>query len=152
MSNIELYKEMILKNSQSPLNKNKILNCTHTSKGNNPLCGDSVELFANIKDKKIYEISFLGDGCAISIASASVLTQILKGKTIKQSYELIQKFNQMIESNIPFQEIKYLNNKHFELIKSFESISNFPMRRKCATLSWLTLDSALNKKKNIKLT
>ena len=54
MSNIELYKEMILKNSQSPLNKNKILNCTHTSKGNNPLCGDSVELFANIKDKKIF--------------------------------------------------------------------------------------------------
>ncbi len=152
MSNIELYKEIILKNSQSPFNKNKILDCTHTSKGNNPLCGDNVEMFANIKDKKIHEISFLGDGCAISIASASVLTQILKGKTIEQSYELIQKFNKMIESKQVFQEIKYLNNEHFDLIRSFESISNFPMRRKCATLSWLTLDSALNKKKNIILT
>ena len=152
MSNVELYREIILKNSQSPLNKNKISNCTHTSKGNNPLCGDRVELFANIKDKKIYEISFLGDGCAISIASASILTQILKEKTIEQSYELIQKFNQMVECKQVFQEIKYLNNNHFELIKSFESISNFPMRRKCATLSWLTLESALKKKKNIMLT
>tara|TARA_B100000886_G_scaffold254559_1_gene180104 strand:+ start:19688 stop:20146 length:459 start_codon:yes stop_codon:yes gene_type:complete len=152
MTKVEIYKDIVLKNSKAPLNNKVICPCTHSSIGNNPLCGDKIEMFANIKDKIISDVSFQGDGCAISIASASILTQILKGKNLSQCSELIQKFNQMIDKKESTHNFTYLSKDHYELFRSFQSISDFPMRRKCATLSWLTLDSALNNKKNIILT
>ena len=152
MTKVEIYKDIVLKNSKAPLNNKIISPCTHSSMCNNPLCGDKIEIFANIKDKIISDVSFRGDGCAISIASASILTQILKGKNLTQCSELIQKFNQMIEKKESIRNFTYLSKDHYELFSSFQSISDFPMRRKCATLSWLTLDSALNNNKNIILT
>ncbi len=152
MTKVEIYKDIVLKNSKAPLNNKIISPCTHSSMGNNPLCGDKIEIFANIKDKIISDVSFQGDGCAISIASASILTQILKGKNLTQCSELIQKFNHMIEKKESIRNFTYLSKDHYELFSSFQSISDFPMRRKCATLSWLTLDSALNNNKNIILT
>ena len=152
MTKVEIYKDIVLKNSKAPLNNKIISPCSHSSMGNNPLCGDKIEMFANIKDKIISEISFQGDGCAISIASASILTQILKGKNLTQCSELIQKFNQMIEKKQSINNFSYLSKEHYELFMSFQSVSDFPMRRKCATLSWLTLDSALNNEKTIILT
>jgi len=152
MTKVEIYKDIVLKNSKAPLNNKIISPCTHSSMGNNPLCGDKIEIFANIKDKIISDVSFQGDGCAISIASASILTQILKGKNLTQCSELIQKFNHMIEKKESIRNFTYLSKDHYELFSSFQSISDFPMRRKCATLSWLTLDSALNNKKTMILT
>ena len=86
MTKVEIYKDIVLKNSKAPLNNKIISPCTHSSMGNNPLCGDKIEMFANIKDKIISEISFQGDGCAISIASASILTQILKRKKFNSMF------------------------------------------------------------------
>ncbi len=132
----ELYQEFILEHNRSPRNFGKIEN-THFSEGYNPLCGDHYTVYLRIKDDKIEEISFEGKGCAISKASASMMTEILEGKTVEESLELFSKFYKLVEGE------KVENIGSLEILKG---VSKYPSRVKCATLAWHAMKSAINNK------
>ena len=148
MDNIEIYQQTILGHSKNPENF-KILNpCTHYAKSNNPLCGDKVEIFSNIKNDIAQNISFQGAGCAISIASASILTKVLSNKKLKESNIILVNFINMVENrNYSFD---YVNKQEQELLMTFSEIKKFPMRSKCATMCWTTFQDALNYDKYLK--
>ncbi|WP_169569017.1 Fe-S cluster assembly sulfur transfer protein SufU [Sneathiella limimaris] len=135
-----LYQEVILDHSKNPRNFGEISPCTHTGHGHNPLCGDTVTIFCNLDNNgTILEISFEGKGCAISMASASLLTDILKGKTVEQAKSLFSEFHQLVTSeqdnNDPSEEA--------ERLQILAGVRQFPMRVKCATLPWHALMAAL---------
>src|SRR6185436_7451702 len=92
----ELYQEIILDHNRKPRNRGDLNGPTHQADGNNPLCGDQVHVYLKLKHDKIEEISFVGSGCAISTASASLMTEVLKGKSIAEAEQLFQTFHQLI--------------------------------------------------------
>lgn len=142
MSELEIYQKIILEHSKDPKNF-KILNpCTHSSKGNNPLCGDKVEIFTNVENDSINEISFQGAGCAISMASASILTEVLLDKKVNEAKEVLDNFIKMINSN-NF-NFNGLNKEEQNLLLTFSEMKKFPMRSKCATMCWTTFAAAIN--------
>tara|TARA_B000000565_G_C23612626_1_gene311740 strand:+ start:63 stop:530 length:468 start_codon:yes stop_codon:yes gene_type:complete len=140
----ELYQEIILDHGKNPRNLRKTENFNKDAKGHNPLCGDKVHIFLKLNDnKKLEDISFEGQGCAISMASASIMTDLLKGKEEKEVKEIVNDFLEMIK------EKDKLNNKILEddektKLMCLSGVKNYPMRVKCATLSWHTLTSAIN--------
>ena len=139
----ELYQEIILDHGKNPRNVGKFENFNKDAKGHNPLCGDKVHLFLKLdENKKINDISFEGEGCAISMASASIMTDLMKGKNETEVKEIISKFLDMIKEK---DDIKSELLKDDEKIKlmSLGGVKNYPMRVKCATLSWHALTSAL---------
>ena len=109
MSEIGIYQQTILEHSKNPLNFKSLKTCTHQANGNNPLCGDKVEIFTNIKNNINDEICFQGAGCAISIASASILTKVLNKKSVQDSKNILENFIKMVE-NKEF-NFDLLNNK-----------------------------------------
>ena len=139
----ELYQEIILDHGKNPRNVGKFENFNKDAKGHNPLCGDKVHLFLKLdENRKINDISFEGEGCAISMASASIMTDLMKGKNETEVKEIISKFLDMIKEK---DDIKSELLKDDEKIKlmSLGGVKNYPMRVKCATLSWHALTSAL---------
>jgi nitrogen fixation NifU-like protein len=142
MSELEIYQKIILEHSKDPKNFKTLNPCTHSSKGNNPLCGDKVEIFTNVKNDLINEISFQGAGCAISMASASILTEVLLDKKVNQAKEILDNFIKMIESN-DF-DFNSLQNEEQNLLLTFSEMKKFPMRSKCATMCWTTFAAAIN--------
>ena len=139
----ELYQEIILDHGKNPRNVGKFENFNKDAKGHNPLCGDKVHLFLKLdENRKINDISFEGEGCAISMASASIMTDLMKGKKETEVKEIISKFLDMIKEK---DDIKSELLKDDEKIKlmSLGGVKNYPMRVKCATLSWHALTSAL---------
>lgn len=134
----ELYQEMILDHSKKPRNFREMSGADHVSEGFNPLCGDKIKLFMKIDKGIIKEICFQGSGCAISKASASMMTDSVKEKTIQEAEELFQKFHQML-SGVTVQDQAKLGK-----LSVFSGVCEFPMRVKCATLAWHTLRSALH--------
>ena len=143
MEPIELYQKNILDHSKNPQNFKILKPCTHHAKANNPLCGDKVEIFANIHEKNITQnITFQGAGCAISIASASILTQILLNKKLSDSKIILINFINMVE-NRDF-NFDLISEKEKHLIMTFSEIKKFPMRFKCATMCWATFQDAVN--------
>ena len=141
MEDLGIYQKVILEHSKNPLNFKTLSPCTHHSKGNNPLCGDQVELFINVKDNLTDEICFQGAGCAISMASASVLTQVLNKKKIEIANQIIKDFVLMVENKDC--DFSYLNDDEKELLMAFSEIKKFPMRSKCVSMSWSTFQAAL---------
>ena len=140
----ELYQEIILEHGKNPRNLRKTENFNKDAKGHNPLCGDKVHVFLKLNEnKKIEDISFEGSGCAISMASASIMTDLIKGKEEKQVKEIIEDFLEMIKEK---SELNSKNLKDDEKTKlmSLSGVKQYPMRVKCATLSWHTLTSAIN--------
>lgn len=135
----ELYQQVILDHNKSPRNFGKLKRANHTSEGYNPLCGDRVNLYVELEGEVIKDISFYGHGCAISKASASVMTTLVKGKSIAEAGELFKKFQQLITSD-PTAEIDL---EEFDKLAIFAGVREFPMRVKCAGLAWHTLKSAL---------
>ncbi|KAA0226592.1 SUF system NifU family Fe-S cluster assembly protein [bacterium] len=135
----ELYQQVILDHNKSPRNFGKLEQANHTSEGYNPLCGDRVNLYVELEGEVIKDISFYGHGCAISKASASVMTTLVKGKSIAEAGELFKKFQQLITSD-PTAEIDL---EEFDKLAIFAGVREFPMRVKCAGLAWHTLKSAL---------
>ena len=131
-----LYKELIFDHNKSPRNFREIEEATCCSDGYNPLCGDKVKLFLNIKDGKIEDISFTGKGCAISTASVSILTTVLKGRKIEEANVLFDNFINMLTG-------KSFEEKDVGKLIAFSGVKKFPVRIKCATLAWHTLKSAL---------
>ena len=142
----ELYQEIILDHGKNPRNFGKCKNFTNDAKGHNPLCGDKVHIYAQLdNDKKILDISFEGEGCAISLASASILTEILKGKDFNLAKTIIDNFLNLIKEN-KLITLNSLNDNQKTTLMSLSGVKDFPMRVKCATMAWHTLTSVLEKK------
>ena len=140
----ELYQEIILEHGKNPRNLRKTENFNKDAKGYNPLCGDKVHVYLKLnKNKKVEDISFEGSGCAISMASASIMTDLVKGKEEKQVKEIIEDFLEMMKEK---SELNSKNLKDDEKTKlmCLSGVKQYPMRVKCATLSWHTLTSAIN--------
>ena len=141
----ELYQEIILDHGKNPRNLRKTENFNKDAKGHNPLCGDKVHVYLKLdEDKKVQDISFEGQGCAISMASASIMTDLVKGKEKFEVKEIVKDFLEMIK------EKDKLNNKILEenektKLMCLSGVKQYPMRVKCATLSWHTLTSAIDK-------
>ena len=142
----ELYQEIILDHGKNPRNFGKCKNFTSDAKGHNPLCGDKVHIYAQLDgDKKILDLSFEGEGCAISLASASILTDILKGKDLNVANSIIDNFLNLIKEN-KLITVNSLDDNQKTTLMSLSGVKDFPMRVKCATMAWHTLSSVLDKK------
>ncbi len=143
----ELYQEIILDHGKNPHNLKKIENFNKEAQGHNPLCGDKVHIYLKLDDKKnIEDISFEGSGCAISMASASIMTDLLKNKKEKEVKEVVKDFLEMIKEKKEL-GTKLLKEDQKTKLMSLSGVKQYPMRVKCATLSWHTLTSALEGKK-----
>lgn len=132
----ELYQETILEHSRKPRNYGELPSASHKAEGYNPLCGDHYTIFVNLKNGAIAEVSFHGSGCAISKASASMMTQALKGKTEQEAEQIFTRFHDLVTGQ----------GNHAEEVGKlavFAGVSEFPLRVKCATLPWHTLRAAL---------
>ncbi len=142
----ELYQEIILDHGKNPRNFGKCRNFTSDAKGHNPLCGDKVHIYAQLdNEKKILDISFEGEGCAISLASASILTDILKGKDFNVAKTIIENFLNLIKEN-KLITLNSLSDNQKTTLMSLSGVKDFPMRVKCATMAWHTISSVLEKK------
>ena len=140
----ELYQEIILDHGKNPRNLRKSENFNKDAKGHNPLCGDNVHIFLKLdENKKIEDISFEGSGCAISMASASIMTELLNGKNEDQTKEIVNDFLEMIKNKDRLDNNNLDENEKTKLM-SLSGVKQYPMRVKCATLAWHTLTSAVN--------
>ncbi|MCZ6571779.1 MAG: SUF system NifU family Fe-S cluster assembly protein [Planctomycetota bacterium] len=138
----ELYQELILDHGRKPRNY-RALPDARSADGYNPLCGDEVHVFVKLDGNVVEDVSFQGQGCAISTASASLMTQMLKGKTVTEATELFQTFHDLVTGRKDDEESR---NKVGKLVVLL-GVRAFPVRVKCATLPWHTLQAALNEKK-----
>ena len=139
----ELYQELILEHGKNPRNLGKTDNFNKDAKGNNPLCGDNVHIFLKLNDqRKVEDISFEGSGCAISMASASIMTDLIKGKNDNEAKEIIEDFLGMIKEN-PELKTNLLKEDDKTKLMCLSGVKQYPMIVKCATLSWHTLVSAM---------
>ena len=139
----ELYQEIILEHGKNPRNLGKTENFNKDAKGNNPLCGDNVHVYLKLNDqRKVENISFEGSGCAISMASASIMTDLVRGKEEKEAKFLIEDFLEMIKEKSELAS-KNLSDDDKTKLMSLSGVKQYPMRVKCATLAWHTLTSAM---------
>lgn len=138
----ELYQQVILDHNNSPRNYGVIDNPSHYAEGDNPLCGDHIDLYVSVDDDIIKDVSFKGKGCAISKASASLMTSEIKGKTIEEANSIFEKFHDMITTN---SEVMIDIDK-FGKLAVLAGVKKFPLRVKCASLAWHTLSAALQQK------
>jgi len=148
----ELYQDIILEHGKSPRNFGKCEKYTHQAKGYNPLCGDQVHIYLKLNDeKKVEDLTFEGSGCAISIASTSIMTELVKGKKLDVTKKIIKAFMNMIKKT---DEIKSydLSDEQKTKIMSLSGVQQYPMRVKCATLAWHTLISAIDEKGSVATT
>ena len=142
----ELYQEIILDHGKNPRNKGKCEGYTNDAKAHNPLCGDKVHIYLKLNNEKsIEDLSFEGEGCAISLASASILTEVTKGKDLSFIKKLSEDFLNMIKNKKKI-TINSLTEDQVTTIASLSGVQEFPMRVKCATMVWHTLLSAVEKK------
>lgn len=139
----ELYQEVIIDHNRNPRNFHKMADATQCAEGYNPLCGDQLNLFLKITDGIIREASFEGSGCAISTASASLMTEALKGKTIQQVQTLFEDIHNVLTKD------GEINAEHLGKLIVLAGVKEFPARVKCATLAWHTLQNALTEQSNI---
>lgn len=134
----ELYQAVILEHNKKPRNFGRLDPCTHHADGHNPLCGDQLQLTLNIEDGRIADIKFEGSGCAIDVASASLMTGAVKGKTLAEAEQMAGEFRALVRG-----ELDAAAPHHLGRLTLFEGVRNLPMRVKCAVLPWATLSSAL---------
>ena len=143
----QLYQDIILEHGKSPRNFGKCDGYNHEAKGHNPLCGDQVQVYLKLNDKKKVEnLTFEGSGCAISMASTSIMTELVKGKSIDSSKNIISAFLNMIKNTTEIKSDE-LDEDQKTKIMSLSGVKQYPMRVKCATLAWHTLTSAIEGKK-----
>jgi nitrogen fixation NifU-like protein len=135
----ELYQEVILDHGKAPRNFRQIEDASHYAEGHNPLCGDRITVFVKAEAGVIEEIGFQGAGCAISTASASMMTEALKGKPVDECREIFAAFHELLTGERDVEESAALLGK----LQVFSGVREFPIRVKCATLAWHTLNSAL---------
>jgi nitrogen fixation protein NifU and related proteins len=133
----DLYQELILEHSKVPRNYRGMVEADHQAEGFNPLCGDRFTVYLHMDGDAIRDISFQGSGCAISKASASMMTQSLKGKTRGEAENLFRKFHELVTGR------GHPSEAEMGKLTVFSGVSEFPARVKCATLAWHTLQAAL---------
>ena len=142
----ELYQEIILDHGKNPRNKGKCDGYTNDAKAHNPLCGVKIHIYLKLNNEKIIEdLSFEGEGCAISLASASILTELTKGKDLSFTKKISDDFLNMIKNKTTI-TLNSLTEDQMTTISSLSGVQEFPMRVKCATMAWHTLLSAVEKK------
>lgn len=139
----ELYQEVILDHNKRPRNFHPVEPHSHEADGYNPLCGDKVTLQVNVKDGVIDDIGFQGDGCAISTASASLMTEALKGRSLKEAEALFQRFHDSMTAD------DATPDPELGKVAVLAGVRDYPMRVKCATLAWHTLQAAVNNQGDI---
>jgi len=141
----ELYQQVILDHNKKPRNFRKLESASNTAEGYNPLCGDHLIVYLNLEGDEVKEVSFEGSGCAISKASASMMTQAVKGKNKEQTERLFNEFHSMVTGELDEeQQENVLGN-----LKIFAGVRDFPVRVKCATLPWHTLRAAMNNEQTV---
>ncbi len=133
----DLYQDLVLEHSKYPRNFRVLANATHQAEGYNPLCGDHFTVYLDMDGDRIREVSFQGTGCAISKASASIMTQALKGRSTAEAEELFEKFHNVVTGETGANGLGKL--------AAFAGVSEFPARVKCATLAWHTVRAALQR-------
>ena len=136
----DLYQDVILEHSKAPRNFKVLAEADHKAEGFNPLCGDRFTIYVTLEGDAIKDVSFQGAGCAISKASASMMTQSVKGKTLAEAEKIFERFHDMVTGHKPSSEEETELGK----LTVFSGVSEFPVRVKCATLAWHTLKSALD--------
>jgi nitrogen fixation protein NifU and related proteins len=141
----DLYQEVILEHNKNPRNFREIENATHTADGHNPLCGDALKVYLNIENNQVTDVAFKGSGCAISKASASMMTQAVKGKTKAEAETLFSEFQKMVTGELDIET----DDNSLGKLKIFAGVLEFPARVKCASLSWHTVHAALNDKEEV---
>jgi len=132
----DLYQELILEHSKKPRNFRLLESANHKAEGFNPLCGDHFTVYLDVKDGAIHDVGFQGSGCAISKASASMMTQMLKGKTAAEADDIFTKFHDLVTGYAG-------DGQDLGKLAVFAGVSEFPLRVKCATLAWHALRAAL---------
>ena len=135
----ELYQQVILDHNKKPRNFRKLAAANHSAEGYNPLCGDQLTVYLQLENDAVKDISFEGAGCAISKAAASMMTQVVKGKTRQEAERLFAEFHKMVTGDLDERVPNQLGN-----LEIFAGVREFPVRVKCATLAWHTMQAALN--------
>jgi len=139
----ELYQQVILDHNKSPRNFKILETANRTAEGYNPLCGDKINIYLELDNDTIKDISFQGSGCAISKASASLMSTVIKGKSVEEAKRLFEKFHDLVTGKLNEDE----NIEELGKLAVLAGVKEFPVRVKCASLAWHTMLSALNKEK-----
>ncbi len=134
----ELYQSTILDHNKKPRNFKKLEDASHHAEGYNPLCGDQLELWLRVEDGVVADVGFQGQGCAISTASASLMTQAVKGKPVDEALDLFERFQKMVTADAQAAP----DAEGLGKLAVFAGVREFPMRVKCATLAWHTMRTA----------
>jgi nitrogen fixation NifU-like protein len=143
----ELYQEVILDHGKDPRNFRRPDNANREAMGHNPLCGDRLVVYLVVDENDVVQdVAFLGNGCAISVASASMMTEIVRGKTRERVEALFHRFHEMCTTGEAAEDA---DDEDMERLKVLSGVRQFPVRVKCATLAWHTLDAALKGKDEI---
>lgn len=141
----DLYQQVIMDHKKNPRNFREIVDANHMAHGNNPLCGDALVVYVKLKNDVIEDVSFQGSGCAISVASASLMTEMLKGKTMEEAETLYDNVHKALTGEDSAAE---LSGK----LEVLSGVKEFPARVKCATLSWHTVHAAMDSDHDISVT
>ncbi len=136
----DLYQEVILDHNKNPRNFREITDADKRADGNNPLCGDKLQVFVKMDGETVEDVAFLGSGCAISKASASMMTQTVKGKTREEAEKIFDEFHKMVTGKLDIETDENSLGK----LRIFSGVLEFPARVKCASLSWHTVNAALH--------
>jgi len=139
----ELYQDVILEHSKAPRNYRELPKANHKAEGYNPLCGDHFTVYLDLEGDKIADVTFQGSGCAISKASASMMTQSVKGKSKEEAATLFENFHELVTGH------REGESESLGKLAVFAGVSEFPVRVKCATLAWHTLQAAIEGKQEI---
>ena len=135
----DLYQEVILEHNKNPRNFREITDADRTADGNNPLCGDALRVYVDLDGDTVKDVAFKGSGCAISKASASMMTQVVKGKSKEEAEVIFDEFHRMVTGDLDIET----DENQLGKLKIFAGVLEFPARVKCASLSWHTLHAAL---------
>ena len=143
----ELYQSIILDHNRSPRNFREMPDADHSARGYNPLCGDQLVLWIRLDEDRIADVSFLGSGCAISKASASLMTAMVKGRTTAEADALFERFHELVTGKSDASTST--DSTALGKLAAFSGVSRFPARVKCASLAWHTLRSALREEHGV---
>lgn len=135
----ELYQQVILDHSKQPRNFRTMPEAAHTAEGYNPLCGDRITIFLKLAGDTVEDLTFTGSGCAICTASASIMTQFLKGKTVTEVEQLFGQFRDLVMGQLDAVDAM----DELDKLAVFAGVRQFPLRVKCAVLPWHTIKAAL---------
>lgn len=145
----DLYQEVILDHGRNPRHFGRLEGASHEAQGHNPLCGDKIHLYLRVDPSgRVEDVAFEGKGCAISVASASMMTDLILGKSVEDAKALAEAFYHLAKG----EEIGAMEDEDRERLEVMSGVSQFPMRVKCATLAWHTFEAAFDQQRGEEVT